>query len=182
MFFLFVSYLLLFYCSVLFQEKSTSKNKATEQTCTCTVSGNLLKGTSANSLQDTTANVLLGAVAASPLEMAHTSSGYFSFGFEPLPAVDSLTQRIRSELIISLDPPHPKADWRTLAEDLGFKLRYIRYLESLKPPASPTDTLLNLLEARKFPLCELAKRLHGMGREDAAALLEAQLVLRETEV
>lgn len=163
-------------------EKSTSKNKATEQTCTCTVSGNLLKGTSANSLQDTTANVLLGAVAASPLEMAHTSSGYFSFGFEPLPAVDSLTQRIRSELIISLDPPHPKADWRTLAEDLGFKLRYIRYLESLKPPASPTDTLLNFLEARKFPLCELAKRLHGMGREDAAALLKAQLALRETEV
>ncbi|XP_068718142.1 netrin receptor UNC5D-like [Montipora capricornis] len=165
-------------------EKSKSNNKATEQTCTVTstVSGNMLKGTSENSLQETTASDLLGAVAASPLQMAHTSSGYFSFGFEPSPALDSLPQRIRSELIIYLDPPHPKADWRTLAEGLDFKMKYIRFLESLKPPASPTDTLLNILEAKKFPLCELAERLHGMGREDAAAILEEALVLRETNV
>ena len=142
----------------------------------------MLKGTSENSLQDTTASNLLAAVAASPLQMAHTSSGYFSFGFEPLPALDSLPQRIRSELIISLDPPHPKADWRTLAEGLDLKMKYIPFLESLKPPASPTDTLLTILEAKKFPLWKLAERLHGMGREDAAAILEEALVLRETKV
>ena len=174
----------------LFQEKSESSNEATEQSCTCAVdSANLPKAASAHSLEDTTASLVSGALAtvspaSSPLQLKHTSSGYFSFGFEPLPSTDSLTRRIRNELIIALDPPHPKADWRTLAEDLGYEMKHIRWLEDRKskPGASPTDVLLTVLEGKKFPLHKLAEKLNEMGREDAASLLEAQLMLRETEV
>ena len=172
----------------MFQEKSESSNKATEQSCTCAVdSGNLPKAASAHSLEDTTASLVSGALAAaspasSPIQLKHTSSGYFSFGFEPLPSTDSLTRKIRNELIIALDPAHPKADWRTLAEDLGYEMKHIRWLEDRKPGASPTDVLLTVLEGQKFPLHRLAEKLHEMGREDAASLIEAHLMLRETEV
>ena len=159
-----------------------STNKAVEQCCPLVPSTNMLRRISANSLQDDPANTLLEAVAASPFQMNNTSSGYFSIGFESWLSGDMLTQRIRSELIIALDPPHPKADWRELAGDLGFQLKYIRYLEALKPPASPTDVLLTILERKKFPLRKLAEKLHTLGRDDAAALVEKQLTVKETEV
>lgn len=154
----------------LFQEKSVSTNKAVEQT-------SMSRRISANSLQDDTTMTLLEAV-----QMNNTSSGYFSIGFESWPSGDKLTQRIRSELIIALDPPHPKADWRALAEGLGFELKHIRYLEALKPPASPTDVLLNFWELKKFPLSKIAEALRALGRDDATALLEKQFIVRETEV
>lgn len=176
--------------SFLFQEKLESSNKATEQSCTCAVdSGNLPKAASAHSLEDTTASLVSGALAAaspasSPIQLEHTSSGYFSFGFEPLPSTDSLTRKIRNELIIALDPAHPKADWKTLAEDLGYEMKHIRWLEDrkCKAGASPTDVLLSVLEGQKIPLHRLAEKLHKLGREDVANLIEAQLILRETEV
>ena len=163
-----------------------STNKAVEQTCPSVPSTNMSRRISANSLQDDTTKTLLEAVAAlqtaSPLQMNNTSSGYFSIGFESWPSGDKLTQRIRSELIIALDPPHPKADWRALAEGLGFELKHIRYLEALKPPASPTDVLLNFWELKKFPLSKIAEALRALGRDDATALLEKQFTVRETEV
>lgn len=166
--------------------KSVSTNKAVEQTCPSVPSTNMSRRISANSLQDDTTKTLLEAVAAlqtaSPLQMNNTSSGYFSIGFESWPSGDKLTQRIRSELIIALDPPHPKADWRALAEGLGFELKHIRYMEALKPPASPTDVLLNFCELKKFPPSKLAEALRSLGRDDATALLEKQFAVRETEV
>ena len=148
-------------------------------------SGNLLRAAGANSLEDTTASLVLGALAtaspaSSPIQLKRTSSGYFSVGFESLPSVDSLTRKTRNELIIALDPAHPKADWRSLAENLGYEMKHIRWLEDRKPGVSPTDVLLTLLEGKKFPLHELAKRLREIGREDAANLIEAPLMLGES--
>lgn len=158
-------------------EKSVSTNKAVEQTCPSVPSTNMSRRISANSLQDDTTMTLLEAV-----QMNNTSSGYFSIGFESGPSGDMRTQRIRSELIIALDPPHPKADWRALAEGLGFELKHIRYLEALQPSASPTDLLLNFCELKKFPPSKLAEALRSLGRDDATALLEKQFAVRETEV
>lgn len=154
-----------------------STNKAVEQTCPSVPSTNMSRRISANSLQDDTTMTLREAV-----KMNNTSSGYFSIGFESWRSGDMLTRRIRSELIIALDPPHPKADWRALAEGLGFELKHIRYLEALTPPASPTDVLLNFCELKKFPPSKLAEALRSLGRDDATALLEKQFALRETEV
>ena len=163
-----------------------STNKVVEQTWPLVPSTNMSRRISVNSLQDDTTKTLLEAVAAaqaaSPFQMNNLSSGYFSIGFESWPSGDMLTQRIRSELIIALDPPHPKADWRALAEGLGFGLKHIRFLEALKPPASPTDVLLNFLELKKLPLSKLAEALRALGRDDATALLEKQFTVRETEV
>lgn len=183
-----------------FQENSDLSSKATEKPRTFSASSSLPNSARAPSVEDTTAAVLnagsfgnswqsnvvvapgAGSPAASPLQLKHTSSGYFSFGFESLSTVDSLSRRIRNELILILDPPHPKADWRTLAESVGLKTKHIRFFENLKPPAYPTDSLLRLLESQKYPLHELAEKLHEIGREDAAKLIEAQMMLRETEV
>ncbi|XP_015764131.1 PREDICTED: netrin receptor UNC5C-like isoform X1 [Acropora digitifera] len=159
------------------QMQPTKTNKEVEQTCPSVPSTNMSRRISANSLQDDTTMTLLEAV-----QMNNTSSGYFSIGFESWPSGDKLTQRIRSELIIALDPPHPKADWRALAEGLGFERKHITFLEALKPPASPTDVLLNFCELKKFPPSKLAEALRSLGRDDATALLEKQFAVRETEV
>ena len=119
---------------------------------------------------------------ASPSQTKDTSSGFCSYDFEPLQFTDSLTQRIRNELILLLDPPHLTANWKHLAEDLGLKTKHIRWLENLKPPTSPTDILLTVMENRKYYLSKLAKTLHRLGRDDAAKIIEDQLMLKETSV
>lgn len=119
----------------------------------------------------------------SPTHTRETSSGYSSSSvFEPLKYIDSLTLRGRDELIIVLDPPHPTANWKHLAEELGLKMRHIRWLDNRKPPASPTDSLLTMMESQKYPLDKLAETLRKLGRDDAAQIMEDQLMLRETSV
>ena len=133
------------------------------------------------------ANILLGGTGpgsptGSPIQLKSTSSGYSSFGFEPSPSRDSLSSRIRNELISILDPPHPTGDWKSLAEGVGFEMKYIRWLANCNSFASPTDILLTTLECKKYPLYKLAEKLRNIGREDAASLVDAQRMLRETEV
>ncbi|KAM7451780.1 Netrin receptor unc5c [Porites harrisoni] len=184
---------------------SESSNKASEQTCYCGGSTSLSKAASEPILEDNTAallhagslcshlhstsqaNILLGGAGpgsptGSPIQLKNTSSGYFSFGFEPSPSTDSLTYRIRNELILILDPPHPKGDWRSLADGVGFEMKHIRWLANCNSSASPTDILLTALESKKYPLYKLAEKLRNIGRDDAASLVDAQLMLRETEV
>ena len=184
---------------------SESSNKASEQTCYCGGSASLSKAASEPALEDNTAavlyasslcnhwrstsqaNILLGGASpgsptGSPIQLKNTSSGYFSFGFEPSPSTDSLSNRIRNELILILDPPHPTGDWRSLADGVGFEMKHIRWLANCNSSASPTDMLLTALESKKYPLYKLAEKLHDIGRDDAASLVDAQLMLRETEV
>ena len=184
---------------------SESSNKASEQTCYCGGSTSLSKAASEPVLKDNTAavlhagslcshlhstsqaNILLGGAGPgspteSPIQLKNTSSGYFSFGFEHSPSTDSLTYRIRNELILILDPPHPKGDWRSLADGVGFEMKHIRWLANCNSSASPTDMLLTALESKKYPLYKLAEKLRDIGRDDAASLVDAQLMLRETEV
>ena len=121
--------------------------------------------------------------AVSPIDLKHLSfsSGYSSNGCQSLLSVHSMPQELRNDLVFALDPPHD-ADWKLLAEILGFESKHIRWLESRKD--SPTETLLNWWEmkrSRKFPLRRLAEILREIGRDDAASLIEAQLP-RETVV
>lgn len=184
---------------------SESSNKGTEQTCYCGGSASLSKAASEPCLEDNTAallharslcnhwhstsqaNILLGGAGpgspiGSPIQLKNTSSGYFSFGFEPSPSTDSLSNRIRNELILILDPPHPKGDWKSLAEVCGFEMKHIRWLANCNSSASPTDMLLTALESKKYPLYKLTEKLRDIGRDDAATLIDRQLMLRETEV
>ena len=116
---------------------------------------------------------------ASPSHTKDTSSGCFSYDFEPLQVTDSLTQRIRTELILRLDPPHLTANWKHLAEDLGLETKHICWLEARKYH-SPTDALLTFMETRNYPLNKLAETLRRLGRDDAAKFIEDQLLLEET--
>ena len=132
------------------------------------------------------ANILLGGAGpgsptGSSIQLKSTSSSYFSFDVEPSPSADSLTYWIRNELILILDPPHPKGDWRSLADGVGFEMKHIRWLANTNSSVSPTDILLTVLESKKYPLHKLAEKLRDIGRDDAANLV-AQLMLRETEV
>ena len=116
---------------------------------------------------------------ASPSQTKDTSSGCCSYDFEPLQLTDSLTQRKRIELKLHLDPPHLTANWKHLAEDLGFETKHIRWLEAQKCH-SPTDALLTFMETRNYPLSKLAETLRKLGRDDAAKIIEDQLMLEET--
>ena len=180
---------------------SESSNKAAEQICNCGGSASLSKAASEPCLEDNTAagslcnhwhsaskaNILLGGTGpgsptGSPIQLKSTSSGYSSFGFEPSPSRDSPSSRIRNELISILDPPHPIGDWRSLAEDVGFEMKHITWLAKCNSSVSPTDILLTALECKKYPLYKLAEKLRNIGREDAARLVDVQLMFPETEV
>ena len=160
-----------------------------EQVCACTSSASstalLDAGLFANPNKSTfEANVLLGANAAgqkaSPIRRSRHTSDYYSFGFEPLAFTHVLSRSLYCELIILLDPPHStKANWKNLAEDLGFQMKHIRWLEYR---TSPTFILLTYMEAIKYPLYKLAEILRKEGRDDAAELMEDQLKERETSV
>ena len=175
---------------------SESSNKATEGTCNCGGSASLSRAANktaavlhASSLcnhwhstsRANTFAVLGEAGPGSPTGSTNASSGYFSFGFEPSPSTNSLPSRIRNELILILDPPLPKGDWRSLAQGVGFEVKFIRWLASRNSSVSPTDIVLTALESKRYPLCKLAEKLHEIGRGDAASLV-AQLMWRETEV
>ena len=129
------------------------------------------------------ANVLFGASAAgqkaSPIRRSRHTSDYYSSGFEPLTFTHVLSLSLYCELIILLDPPHSKANWKNLADDLGFEMKHIRWLEH---QASPMLILLTYLEAIEYPLYKLAETLRKEGRDDAAELMEDQLKERETSV
>ncbi len=74
-----------------------------------------------------------------------------------------------------LDPPTPEGhDWRLLAE----RLNVHRYVTFFATRPSPTEAILHLWEARNreiLALSNLINILRGMGRFDAAAVIEQQL-------
>ena len=127
------------------------------------------------------ANVLLGACAAGhtafPSQPSRQTSGYFSSSLEPL-AFTNQCPTLCNELVKLLDPPHPRANWKNLAEDLGFEMKDIRWLEH-QAQTSPTFVLLTVIEKRQYPLYKLAETLHKQGRDDAAEIIEDQLEERE---
>ena len=155
-----------------------------EQICTCAPSASsaALFGNPNKSMFP--ANVLLRARAAgqkaSPIQPSRQTSGYYSSGFEPLAFTNVLSLKQYSKLITLLDPEHPKANWKKLAEDcLRFEMSDIRFLEN---QTSPTFILLTYMEAIEYPLYKLAETLRKEGRDDAAELIEDQLKERETSV
>ena len=161
-----------------------------EQNCTCTTSESsaalLNAGLFGNPRKSTfQANVLLGACADGhtpfPTQPSRQTSGYFSSGFEPLAFTNVLSPTLYNELVKLLDPPHPRANWKNLAEDLGFEMKDIRWLEH-QVQTSPTFVLLTVVEKREYPLYKLAEILHEEGRDDAAKIIEDQLKEREISV
>ena len=157
-----------------------------EQVCACTASASsaalMNAGLFGNPNKSTSqANVLLGARAAgqkvSQIRWSRQTSGYYSSGFEPLAFTHVLSLKLACELIVLLDPPHPKANWKNLAEDLGFEMKHIRWLEH---QASPTSILLTYMEEIEYPLYKLAETLCKEGRNDAVKIIEDQLKEKET--
>ena len=119
---------------------------------------------------------------ASPVSLKQMSSGYFSVGFESLPTAHSLSRELRSKLSVILDPSH-ESDWKVLAENIGLSYQDIRWIESRKA-FSPTEILFNLWETRdglkhRYPLRKMVDILQEMGRDDAAEIIEAQLLTRK---
>lgn len=84
-----------------------------------------------------------------------------------------LTQPILQALSGLLDPPNQQGnDWRLLAERLNVH-RYVTYFATR---SSPTEAILQLWEARNrevLAVSNLINVLRGMGRFDAANLLES---------
>ena len=95
---------------------------------------------------------------------------------------DSGRFRISSGMMASLsrllDQPNSKGnDWRLLAE----RLNVHRYVNFFATRPSPTEAILVLWEARNrelLALSNLMNTLRGMGRFDAAAVLEQDLDIR----
>ena len=90
--------------------------------------------------------------------------------------------RLSSTMLYSLskllDPPNSQGnDWRLLAE----RLNVHRYVTFFATRPSPTESILCLWEARNRELLavsNLMNVLRGMGRFDAAAVLEQDLEIR----
>lgn len=86
-----------------------------------------------------------------------------------------LNANMLSSLSKLLDPPTPEGhDWRLLAE----RLNVHRYVTFFATRPSPTEAILQLWEARNremLALSNLINILRGMGRFDAAAVIEQQL-------
>ena len=86
-----------------------------------------------------------------------------------------LSANMLSSLAKLLDPPTPEGhDWRLLAE----RLNVHRYVTFFATRPSPTEAILHLWEARNrelLALSNLINILRGMGRFDAAAVLEQQM-------
>lgn len=191
----------------LFQENPGPSKEATNKsntnlTCACESSTSLPKAVSSPCLVDhSTALVNAGSLAnlwqrsqadlpgacggsagASPVSLKQMSSGYFSVGFESLPTAHSLSRELRSKLSLILDPPH-ESDWKVLAENIGLSYKDIRWIES-RNAFSPTEILFIFWETRdslkhRYPLRRMADILQKMGRDDAAEIIEAQLLTRK---
>ena len=86
-----------------------------------------------------------------------------------------LSANMLASLAKLLDPPTPEGhDWRLLAE----RLNVHRYVTFFATRPSPTEAILHLWEARNrelLALSNLINILRGMGRFDAAAVLEQQM-------
>lgn len=87
-----------------------------------------------------------------------------------------LNANMLSNLSKLLDPPTAEGhDWRLLAE----RLNVHRYVTFFATRPSPTEAILHLWEARNrelLALSNLINILRGMGRFDAAAVIEQQIV------
>lgn len=97
-----------------------------------------------------------------------------AFG-DPLSGRFRLSANMLASLAKLLDPPTPEGhDWRLLAE----RLNVHRYVTFFATRPSPTEAILHLWEARNreiLALSNLINILRGMGRFDAAAVLEQQM-------
>ena len=86
-----------------------------------------------------------------------------------------LNANMLSSLSKLLDPPTAEGhDWRLLAE----RLNVHRYVTFFATRPSPTEAILHLWEARNreiLALSNLINILRGMGRFDAAAIIEQQI-------
>lgn len=89
-----------------------------------------------------------------------------------------LTHTMLYSLAKLLDPPNIQGnDWRLLAE----RLNVHRYITFFATRPSPTESILCLWEARNRELLavsNLMNVLRGMGRFDAASVLEQDLEIR----
>jgi leucine-rich repeat transmembrane protein FLRT len=89
-----------------------------------------------------------------------------------------LSQTMLYSLSKLLDPPNSQGnDWRLLAE----RLNVHRYVTFFATRPSPTESILCLWEARNrelLAISNLMNVLRGMGRFDAAAVLEQDLEIR----
>ena len=99
----------------------------------------------------------------------------------PMPYESSrfrLSQTMLYSLSKLLDPPNSQGnDWRLLAE----RLNVHRYVTFFATRPSPTESILCLWEARNrelLAISNLMNVLRGMGRFDAAAVLEQDLEIR----
>ena len=79
---------------------------------------------------------------------------------------------VKQSLALMLDPPTAaNNDWRLLADRLGVN----RYINFFGTQPSPTEAILNLWEARNresTAVAGLVNTLRGMGRHDAAQVLD----------
>merc|ERR1719458_930790 len=101
-----------------------------------------------------------------------SSSGCSSMTSTPLEAPFRIPVSVKNSLAALLDHPNShNNDWRLLAERLGVN----RYITFFATQPSPTEAILNLWEARNrelLALSNLMNTLRGMGRFDAAVVLE----------
>lgn len=104
----------------------------------------------------------------SPVDTPQIQTGNrSSIGFVPLSA------GVRDRLTEMLDRPHPTANWRTLARELGLERWSI---SEFAQSSSPTEYLLRTMEARKYPPSKLSEILRKLGRDDAANIIQAPMI------
>ena len=93
-----------------------------------------------------------------------------------------LNANMLSSLSKLLDPPTAEGhDWRLLAE----RLNVHRYVTFFATRPSPTEAILHLWEARNreiLAVSNLTNILRGMGRFDAAAVIEQQIHWKEPKL
>ena len=103
-----------------------------------------------------------------------SSSGCSSLGSAPADgsAPFRIPLAVKQSLALLLDPPtSANNDWRLLADRLGVN----RYINFFGTQPSPTEAILNLWEARNresTAVAGLVNTLRGMGRHDAAQVLD----------
>jgi hypothetical protein len=94
---------------------------------------------------------------------------------EKLVSLDfQLSPEVKRQLSQLLDPPNESADWRRLADILGFG-RYRQYF-GLRPGCSPSSMIFDLWEASttgsECATLDLLQKLRIIGRQDAVMVLD----------
>lgn len=109
-------------------------------------------------------------IASGRGSMTTSSSGFSSTGSDPAPF--RIPVQVKQAIARLLDPPTTNNnDWRQLAERLGVN----RYITFFATQTSPTEAILDLWEARNresTAVAGLVNSLRGMGRHDAAQVLD----------